>query len=75
IETDEKIHLCEGAWTEDDPAKDEGWLLHYPAQARHKENEKGTQEQYSTMSLNFLLIQFLHNTLHIFYDFSGTISS
>jgi hypothetical protein len=45
IETDEKIHLCEGAGTEDDPAKDEGWLLHYPAQARHKENGKGTQEQ------------------------------
>ena len=42
LKIDEKVHLCEGAGTEDDPAKDEGWLLQYPAQARHKENGKGT---------------------------------
>ena len=71
IETEEKIHLCEGAGIEGDFAKDEGWLLQDQTQARRQDHGKGAQEQYSTKSIYSFLTQFHHEEYSLFLYLSG----
>jgi hypothetical protein len=60
LETDEKVHLREGAGAEDNLANDKGGPFHNPAQAGYEKNGKGAQIRYAKMHPCLFCIQRLH---------------
>ncbi len=62
VETDEKVHLREGAWreAEGDITEDEGGFFYDPAQTGYKTYGNGEQEQYAKIRHPFFYIQIFH---------------